>query len=212
MQIGCRHCGAGTTQNSDHPPVRPLSASPQEVPMAKIGVTCLDCTADNPVQARAVLATVDLGEFHEPLGRLSWACLSCSHLVTTEVDVENLLRLLAAGVPLLDDDFGGSTLAEEYTDSAVPTQLHPRGPGRRRTVHSPGHLDSARAARDRGVGSSNSPNDRAAAHDRTPPTLDPSGDCLVPRRDLAGPGATWICPRRNPGSDTGADPDQGAHS
>ena len=154
--------------------------------MAKIGVTCLDCTADNPVQARAVLATVDLGEFHEPLGRLSWACLSCSHLVTTEVDVENLLRLLAAGVPLLDDDFGGSTLAEEYTDSAVPTQLHPRGPGRRRTVHSPGHLDSARAARDRGVGSSNSPNDRAAAHDRTPPTLDPSGDCLVPRGDLAG--------------------------
>jgi hypothetical protein len=96
--------------------------------MAKIGVTCPDCTADNPVQARAVLATVDLGEFHEPLGRLSWACLSCSHLVTTEVDVENLLRLLAAGVPLLDDDFGGSTVAEEYTDSAVP-QMHPEDPG-----------------------------------------------------------------------------------
>jgi hypothetical protein len=97
--------------------------------MAKIGVTCPDCMADNPVQARAVLATVDLGEFHEPLGRLSWACLNCSHLVTTEVDVENLLRLLAAGVPLLDDDFGGSTVAEEYTDSAVPTQLHPEDPG-----------------------------------------------------------------------------------
>jgi hypothetical protein len=97
--------------------------------MAKIGVTCPDCTADNPVQARAVLATVDLGEFHEPLGRLSWACLSCCQLVTTEVDVESLMRLLAAGVPLLDDDFGGSTVAEDYPDSAVPTQLHPEDPG-----------------------------------------------------------------------------------
>jgi hypothetical protein len=97
--------------------------------MAKIAVTCPDCTADNPVQARAVLASVDLGEFHEPLGRLSWACLSCSHLVTTEVDVENLLRLLAAGVPLLDDDFGSGTIAEEHTGSRAPTQPHPEHPG-----------------------------------------------------------------------------------
>ena len=97
--------------------------------MAKIGVMCPDCTADDPVPARAVLATVDIGECHEPLGRLSWACLSCSHLFTTEVDVENLLHFLAAGVPLLDDDFGCSTAAEEYTDIVVPTQLHPEDPG-----------------------------------------------------------------------------------
>jgi hypothetical protein len=97
--------------------------------MAKIGVTCPDCTADNPVQARAVLASVDLGELHEPLGRLSWACLTCSHLVTTEVDVENLLRLLAAGVLLLDDDFGAGMVAEEHPDSRAPTQPHPEHPG-----------------------------------------------------------------------------------
>jgi hypothetical protein len=101
----------------------------QEFLMAKIGVTCPDCTAKTPVHAQAVLATVDLGKFHEPLGRLSWSCLSCSHLVSTEVDVENLLCLLAVGVPLLDDDFGGGTVAEEHTDSRAPKQPHPEHPG-----------------------------------------------------------------------------------
>jgi hypothetical protein len=97
--------------------------------MAMIGVTCPDCTADSPVPARAVLATVDLGEFRESLGRLSWACMSCGHLVTTELDVANLLRLLTVGVPLVDDDFGGSTVAEGHTDSLAPTKLHAEHPG-----------------------------------------------------------------------------------
>jgi hypothetical protein len=39
--------------------------------MAMIYITCPDCTAHNPMPARAMLATLDLGEVLGPLGQLS---------------------------------------------------------------------------------------------------------------------------------------------
>jgi hypothetical protein len=35
--------------------------------MAMIYITCPDCAADTPMQARAMLATLDVGEFLGPL-------------------------------------------------------------------------------------------------------------------------------------------------
>jgi hypothetical protein len=97
--------------------------------MAMIYITCPDCAADTSMPARAMLATLDLGEFLGPLGHLSWACLSCGRMVIAEVEATHLLRLLAAGVSLIDDGFGGSTVAEEDADSTVPIQPHPEDPG-----------------------------------------------------------------------------------
>ena len=42
--------------------------------MATIYITCPRCTTDTSMPARALLATLDLGEFFGPLGQLSWAC------------------------------------------------------------------------------------------------------------------------------------------
>jgi hypothetical protein len=97
--------------------------------MATIYITCPYCTADASMPARAMLATLDLGEFFGPLGQLSWACLGCGSLVTADVEAAHLLRLLTAGVSLLDDGFGGSPAAEEDTDNAAPTCPHTQHPG-----------------------------------------------------------------------------------
>jgi hypothetical protein len=99
--------------------------------MAMISIACPECTADSSIPAQTMLATLGLGGFGEPVGRLSWACLSCTPLVTAELQAEDLLRLVTAGVLLLDDDFGGNTLAEEHTDRQAPTQLHAEHPGNR---------------------------------------------------------------------------------
>jgi hypothetical protein len=84
--------------------------------MAMIYIACPDCTADTSMPARALLATLDLGGLLEPLGHMSWVCLSCGRLVTADLEVAHLLNLLTAGVSLLDDGFGGSTVAMENTD------------------------------------------------------------------------------------------------
>jgi hypothetical protein len=99
--------------------------------MAMISIACPDCTADSSMPAQAMLATLDLGGFGEPVGRLSWAYLSCGVLVTAELQVEDLLRLATTGVLLLEDEFGGNALAAEHTDRRAPTQLHAEQPGNR---------------------------------------------------------------------------------
>jgi len=96
--------------------------------MALIGIACPDCTSDTAVPARALLATIDLSCPHEPLGQLSWACPDCERFVTAELDVGNLLRLVTAGVHLLDDGFGDSTVAEECTECTSATGLHNERP------------------------------------------------------------------------------------
>jgi hypothetical protein len=95
--------------------------APQELLMAMIEITCPDCNASSSIPARTLFATLDLDGFREPLGRLSWACLSCDSFVTAELEVKNLLHLLTAGVPLLDDGFGSGTVAEACQ---APRQLH----------------------------------------------------------------------------------------
>jgi hypothetical protein len=76
------------------------------------------------MQARAMLATLDLGEFLGPLGQLSWACLCCGRLVTAEREVAHLLRRITASVSLLDDGFGSGAVAEDDTDSSAPPRPH----------------------------------------------------------------------------------------
>ena len=88
--------------------------------MAMIYITCPDCAADTPMQAGAMLATLDLGEFLGPLGQLSSACLGCGRLVTAEREVAQLLDRITAGVSLLDDGFGSDAVAEDDTDSSAP--------------------------------------------------------------------------------------------
>ena len=84
--------------------------------MAIIEVTCPDCCEDTSIPARALLATLDLGRSWEPLGRLSWACLSCERLITAEMEAADLLRVVSAGVLLMDDDFGASTVGQKSID------------------------------------------------------------------------------------------------
>jgi hypothetical protein len=95
--------------------------------MAMIRITCPDCTAVCAIPGRAMLATVDLGGFPEPLGRVSWACLGCSQLVVAEVEMENLLRLLAVGVLLLDDGFGGRLPEEAQLETNSRPLTDPNG-------------------------------------------------------------------------------------
>jgi hypothetical protein len=81
-----------------------------------IYIACPGCTTGTSMPARALLATLDMGGLLEPLGHMSWVCLSCGRLVTADLEVAHLLQLLTAGVSLLDDGFGGSTEAVENTD------------------------------------------------------------------------------------------------
>jgi hypothetical protein len=97
--------------------------------MATIYITCPHCTTDTSMPARAMLATLDLGDFSGPLGLLSWACLSCGRLVTAEVEATHLLRLITAGVSLLDDGFGDDAAAEQAADSSAPLRPHAQHPG-----------------------------------------------------------------------------------
>jgi hypothetical protein len=70
-----------------------------------------------------MLATLDLGEFLGPLGQLSWACRGCGRLVTADVEPARLLRLLTAGVSLIDDEFGGA-VTQDRTDCGAPPCPH----------------------------------------------------------------------------------------
>jgi|tagenome__1003787_1003787.scaffolds.fasta_scaffold19999527_2 hypothetical protein len=97
--------------------------------MAMIYITCPDRTADTPMQARAMLATLDLGEFLGPLGQLSWACLCCGRLVTAAREVAHLLRRITVSVSLLDDGFGSGAVADDDTDSSAPPRPHAKQPG-----------------------------------------------------------------------------------
>jgi hypothetical protein len=88
--------------------------------MAIIDVTCPDCGHDISMSARAMLATLDLWRIGEPLGRLSWVCMSCERFLTAEIEVTDLLSLVAVGVLLLDDDFGASTVRLNDSDIVAP--------------------------------------------------------------------------------------------
>jgi hypothetical protein len=92
--------------------------------MATIFITCPYCAAHTSMPARAMLATLDLGEFLGPLGQLSWACLCCGRLATAGVEAAPLLRLFTAGVSLLVDGFGDGAVTEEDTGSSTPPRPH----------------------------------------------------------------------------------------
>lgn len=94
-----------------------------------IYITCPDRTADASMPARALLATLDLGEFFGPLGQLSRACLGCGRLVTANLGVAHLIRRFTTGVSLLDNRFRGGTVAEEDADNAAPSWPHDEHPG-----------------------------------------------------------------------------------
>ncbi len=97
--------------------------------MAVIDITCPDCGEDISMPARALLATLDLARFCEPFGRLSWVCVSCERFITAEIEVADLLRVVSAGVLLVDDDFGASSVESgdepaEHARGGAPFTLH----------------------------------------------------------------------------------------
>ena len=97
--------------------------------MAMIYITCPDCIADTSMQGRAMLATLDLGEFLGPLGQLSSACLSCGRFVTAEREVAHLLRRITASISLLVHRLGRGAVAEEDNNSSAPPRPHAEHPG-----------------------------------------------------------------------------------
>jgi hypothetical protein len=87
--------------------------------MAIVDIMCPDCGVDMSVPARALLATIDLGQPCEPLGRLSWVCLSCDDLVLADIELIDLLLLLSVGVLVVDDQSG---VDESTRDSSTSLQ------------------------------------------------------------------------------------------
>jgi hypothetical protein len=98
--------------------------------MAIIDVTCPDCGVDISMPAQAMLATLDLGRIGGPLGRVSWACLSCDRFITAEIEVADLLSLVSVGVLLLDDEFGASTVRHVSMDHGQTPQRPAEPTGR----------------------------------------------------------------------------------
>jgi hypothetical protein len=74
--------------------------------MAIVEIMCPGCGEDMSIPARALLATIDLEHPREPLGGLSWVCLSCDDLVNADIEIADLLPLLSVGVLVVNDDFG----------------------------------------------------------------------------------------------------------
>jgi hypothetical protein len=74
--------------------------------MAIVEIMCPGCGEDMSIPARALLATIDLEHPREPLGGLSWVCLSCDDLVNADIQIADLLPLLSVGVLVVNDDFG----------------------------------------------------------------------------------------------------------
>jgi hypothetical protein len=74
--------------------------------MAIVKIMCPGCGEDMSIPARALLATIDLEHPPEPLGGLSWVCLSCDDLVNADIEIADLLPLLSVGVLVVNDDFG----------------------------------------------------------------------------------------------------------
>src|SRR4051794_24082886 len=91
--------------------------------MAMIYITCPECTAGTPMQARAMLVTFDLGEFLGPLGQLSRACLCCGRLVIAAREMAHLLHRITS-VFSARRRFGSGAVAENDTDSSAPPRPH----------------------------------------------------------------------------------------
>jgi hypothetical protein len=96
--------------------------------MAIVDIMCPACGEDMSVPARALLATIDLGHQREPLGQLSWVCLSCDDLVVADIELVDLLLLLSVGVLVVDDAFGAGTRVQHWTDD-WPLPLQDEGIG-----------------------------------------------------------------------------------
>ena len=96
--------------------------------MAMIDVTCPYCTTRSILPARAMFAALDVKDSGRPLGELSWLCRTCSNLTITDVEWRHLLRLVSAGVPLLDDGLEAASSAEVGDTQASGQVPHPEDP------------------------------------------------------------------------------------
>ena len=96
--------------------------------MAMIYITCPDCTADTPIQARTCSPP---STWESSLDRLA----SCPGLACAAAASSPPRARCAPAAPhhgqcsLLDDGFGSGAVAEDDTDSSAPPRPHAEQPG-----------------------------------------------------------------------------------
>jgi hypothetical protein len=72
--------------------------------MTTINIDCSQCRENLSLPAEAMLATAAAGDDTDIAGVVCWICDGCEDVVSAQLRWPEFLRLIRAGVPLMEED------------------------------------------------------------------------------------------------------------